>query len=365
MMKGGRSGMNREYRTPCFIMKKKSLEDNLEKIAFLEQKSGVKILHTLKSFNEATVLPLISSKLSGMSVGSSKEINMAKKANGEYIHLYTPAFKEDEVQLLAEGVDSISFNSLNQWKLFENKTFKASKGLRINPKLHLPIPDYINPNVPYSRLGVDHVEFMEAYSHNPDEFVNLEGLHFHALFQSSAQGLQILLDHILENYQRVLPQLKWLNLGGGHNFTDEGYEVESFLKMVQQFNSSYPHIQLIFEPGESVVKNCGNFICTVLDIVTISGQEVVILDTSTETHLLDVAIVKLRLKVKGTQRSSTPYHYELSGNSCLQGDFIGEYFFEKVLKVGDEVVFEDMMGYSMVKMTEFNGMERAGFVLEK
>lgn len=363
-MKGGKSGMSNKLRTPCFVMEKEKLERNLSKISFLEQKTGVKILHSIKSFNEPSLLPFIASKLSGMSVSSGKEIAMAKEAEANYLHLYAPAFKIDEIEYLSNEVESISFNSLNQWMLFKGKTLQTSKGLRINPHLHLPIPEYINPNVSYSRLGIGYEEFIEALTHHKNDFSTLEGLHFHALFQSSTQGLEILFEHILSNYQKVLPQLKWINLGGGHNFSDEHYDMEHFIKMVQNFKVLYPNIQLVFEPGESVIKGCGDFICTVLDIVTVLGQEIAILDTSIETHLLDVAIVKLRLKVKGTQSFSTPYFYELSGNSCLQGDVIGEYFFNEPLMVGDKVVFEDMMGYSIVKMTEFNGIQRANFLLE-
>jgi carboxynorspermidine decarboxylase len=343
-------------------MYRERLDKNLNRLAQLEQQGGVKILHTLKSFNQESVLPQITSKLSGVSVGSIKELKMAQRANGDHLHLYAPAYKEEELSSLEDEVSTLSFNSLGQWHTFSDKGLSSSLGLRINPKLHLPIPSYCNPNLAYSRLGVDFIEFLEDFNGSKDRFSQLEGLHFHALFQSSVEGLVILLDHIERAYQSVLPQLKWLNLGGGHNFTDEQYEVDRFIKIVHTFKSSYPHIELMFEPGESVVKGCGDFITTVLDIVTIAGQKIAILDTSIETHLLDVAIVNQRLKVKGTQSSATPFYYELAGNSCLQGDIIGEYFFKKELSIGESVVFEDMMGYSMVKMTEFNGMERAEFI---
>jgi len=362
-MKVGRGGMNSKYKTPCFVMKQEKLEKNLQKLSSIEEQSGVKILHSLKSFNQRSVLPHIALKLSGMSVGSIKELRMAQNANAEHLHLYAPAYKKDELLTMLDEVLTISFNSLNQWKHFSSIESKSYKGLRINPKLHLPIPNYCNPNLDYSRLGVDGLEFIESYRKNSDDFKNLEGLHFHALFQSSVLGLIILLEHIAQHYIEILPKLKWINLGGGHNFTDDNYEVSDFFQTIKKFQTSYPNIQLYFEPGESVVKGCGNFITTVLDIITIAGRNVVILDTSIETHLLDVAIVNQRLIVTGTQKNSTPYFYELTGNSCLQGDIIGEYFFKHELHIGDEVVFEDMMSYSMVKMTEFNGMENAEFIL--
>lgn len=363
-MRAGRSGMSkRSYGTPCFVMEQKKLEKNLMRLRSLEKEAGVKIFHTLKSFNEASLLPSVAEKLSGMSVSSMKEILMAKEAKAKALHLYAPAFKKEELPQLLSEVDTISFNSLNQWNTFRAMSSKSSMGLRINPKLHLPIPDYCNPNLSYSRLGVDALGFLESYKKDTASFENLEGLHFHALFQSSVEGLGVLVEHIMEHYQDILPQLKWINFGGGHNFSDEHYDMVTFVELMNVFHEHYPRIALYFEPGESVTRGCGDFIATVLDIVNVEGQDVVVLDTSIETYLLDVAIVNQRLKVKNTQAFSTPYFYELAGNSCLQGDIIWEYFFKTPLNIGDEVVFEDMMAYSMVKMTEFNGMQRAGFVL--
>jgi carboxynorspermidine decarboxylase len=344
-------------------MHQEKLEKNLEKLKQIEEESGVKILHTVKSFNQSTVLPLIGSQLSGMSIGNVNELQMAEKANAQHVHLYAPAYKKEDLENIIDKVSTLSFNSLSQWDFLHRLTTKASLGLRINPRLHLPIPNHCNPNLDYSRLGVEYLEFIETVNTKSVDFSKLEGLHFHALFQSSEVGTTLLLDHILEHYQTILPQLKWINLGGGHNFTLDNFNVNNFTIDVKKFQNLYPKIQLYFEPGEAVTKGCGEFISTVIDIVHIAGVNVVILDTSTETHLLDVAIVNQRLKVKGTQSESTPYFYELSGNSCIQGDLIGEYFFQDSLSIGDKVVFEDMMGYSMVKMTEFNGIEKAGFLL--
>ena len=350
-------------KSPYFIMYQEKLEKNLMKLQAIEKQSNIKILHTIKSFNESTVLPLIASTLSGMSIGNSNELKMAKKANVQHLHLYAPAYKKEELEKIIDNVSTLSFNSLSQWDSLHNLRTEASRGLRINPRLHLPIPNHCNPNLDYSRLGVEYLEFVDFFN-NTQKFEKLEGLHFHALFQSSEFGTTLLLDHILEHYQTVLPQLKWINLGGGHNFTSDKFNVNNFTKTVNNFQVLYPRIQLLFEPGEAVTKGCGEFISTIIDIVHIAGVNVVILDTSIETHLLDVAIVNQRLNVRGTQSESTPYFYELTGNSCLQGDLIGEYFFQEALSIGDKVVFEDMMGYTMVKMTEFNGIEKASFLLE-
>jgi carboxynorspermidine decarboxylase len=355
--------MNNTFETPYFLLHQAKLEQNLQKLQNLEKQTGVKILHTLKSFNEPSVLPSIIQNLSGLSISSPKELQMAIEANARHIHLYAPAFSESTLNSMIDSVQTISFNSLSQWQKFKDVNSSVSKGLRLNPELSFDIPKHCNPNLSNSRLGVKVKEFVKLYHENQESFTNLKGLHIHALFQSSSYDLEILLNHIQNSCQSILSQLKWLNLGGGHDFTSYDYNVEHFGKVIKNFQSAYPNIQLYFEPGESVIKGCGEFVATVLDIIENDAQSIVILDTSIETHLLDVAIVNLQLKVQGTQKEPTPYPYTLTGNSCLQGDIIGEYFFTHKLEIGDKIFFEDMMAYSMVKMTEFNGMDRASFYL--
>jgi len=357
------TGMNNTLKTPYFVMHQARLSENLQKLQSLEKKSGVKILHTLKSFNESSVLPSITKALSGLSISSPKELKMATAAKAQHIHLYAPAFSESTLNSMIDSIHTISFNSLSQWQRFKDVNTSISKGLRLNPELSFDIPKHCNPNLSNSRLGIKLKEFVKLYNEDNKIFTDLEGLHFHALFQSSSYDLEILLNHIQNSCQSILPQLKWLNLGGGHNFTSNDYNVEHFVKVIKNFQSAYLNIQLLFEPGESVVKGCGEFVTTVLDIIEKEGQSIVILDTSIETHLLDVAIVNLQLQVQGTQKEPSSYPYTLTGNSCLQGDIIGEYFFTHKLEIGEKVVFEDMMAYSIVKMTEFNGMSKANFYI--
>ncbi|MEA2027867.1 MAG: carboxynorspermidine decarboxylase, partial [Campylobacterota bacterium] len=158
----------------------------------------------------------------------------------------------------------------------------------------------------------------------------------------------------------LLCNLKWLNLGGGHQLTNDNYDSEAFITTIKNFQAKYPHLGLYFEPGESVVKNTGYFQTTIVDIIP-SSPPIIMLDTSIEAHLLDIAITKQKPTIRNSVEHKTPYHYQIVGKSCLAGDLMGEYYFEEALFVADKIVFEDMMGYTMVKQTEFNGIDRAGF----
>jgi carboxynorspermidine decarboxylase len=210
------------------------------------------------------------------------------------------------------------------------------------------------------RLGVEHQTFLHNFTNHPVAFRHLEGLHFHLFCSQDLNGLKYLLAIIKKEFQEILPQLKWLNLGGGHRLTDSEYDREGFITLIRGFRTLHPHLTLYFEPGESVVKHTGCFITTILDIIP--GEiPVVILDTSIETHLLDVAITGQKPAVRESSIQKTPYHYQLSGMSCIAGDIIGDYYFKKALQVGEKIIFDDMMGYTMVKQTQYNGIEKAGF----
>lgn len=348
-------------QSPYFLLYIERLLKNLNLLQELESRADITILHTLKSFNEATILPTISSKISGFSVSSKGELKLAKEANAKKLHIYSPAFVDSELKELSQDIDTISFNSLSQWDNFLN--IKASKGLRLNPILDLEIPNYCNYNSQNSHLGVDYREFLKQFSESQSRFESLEGLHFHALFKSNYDGVKKLFEHILNNYRDILPRLKWLNLGGGHNFTSPNYNIEAFLKVLADFKDKYPNIELIFEPGEGVLQNCGEFICTVLDITANGKEKSAILNTSTETHLLDVAITKLKPKIKNAVVNGE-YSYKLCGNSCQNGDIIGRYSFDRPLKIGDELIFEDMLSYTLVKTTNFGGVEKPKLYVE-
>lgn len=349
-MRVGRSGMNR----PTFVLEKHKLEANLAHFAYLAKETGVVWLYTIKAFHEEEGLEMISHTFNGFSIGNSKEYSKVKKYH-KHLHSYAPAFYEDEIVTLVKKSDTMSFNSLSQWHRYAPVCSKySSLGLRINPHLKLTQPSYCDTNI--SRLGVHYQDFLEQYH----DLGNLEGLHFHALCHQEFPALKKLFEHIERNYQALLPKLKWLNLGGGQNFSNEEYDREGFITLIQNFKRNYPHLTLYFEPGSALVHNAGYFECTILDIIE-AYTPIVILNTSIETHLLDVAITKQKPKVRDSSPIKTVHRYELAGMSCIAGDTIGRYDFNRKLNIGDKIIFEDMLGYTLVKQTSFNGLKEVRF----
>ena len=350
MMKAGRSGMT----NPTFVLEKQKLQKHLSHFEYLARETGIIWFYTIKTFEKQEGLSIIAHSFSGFSIGNNNEYNKVQKFD-KMLHSYSPVYYPDEVENLAKQSTTMSFNSLNQWQDYaELCSPYSSLGLRINPHLNLDQPSYCDSNI--SRFGVGYKDFLEHYS----ELSLLDGLHFHALCHQGLDALEKLFIHIETNYKAILPKLKWLNLGGGQNFTHDSYNTQGFITLIQKFKVKYPHLTLYFEPGSAVLYECGYFECTVMDIID-AKTPVVILNTSIESHLLDVAITKQQPKIRATIETKTDYTYILTGMSCIAGDVIGRYYFNQKLHIGDKIIFEDMMGYTMVKQTSFNGLKEALF----
>lgn len=365
MMKVGRNGMPNNTASPCFVMKKKKIEANLDIFKRIGEKTNIVWIYTLKAFHEKEGLTFIANALSGFSVGNLAELSIAKALPYQHLHSYSPAFDPREVNSLAKESSTMSFNSLSQWRNYQTQcSTLTSLGLRINPKLSLKQPAYCDASSQNSRFGIAYDRFVEIYQKNEALFEHLEGLHFHAFCHQDLAALELLLVHISKIYKDILPKLKWLNLGGGQDFTSSSYDLDAFIILINAFQKKYPHLTLYFEPGSTVVSHTGYFKCSILDIIEASPS-IAILNTSIETHLLDLAITKQTLKVRGASKIQTPYIYELAGVSCIAGDILGTYYFDTPLQVGDTVIFEDMMGYTLVKQTEFNGIKKAKFYIEE
>ncbi len=338
---------------PVFVLEKAKLQDNLALFESLAEQTGIKWLFTLKAFAEPEGLELIASSFSGFSIGNFNEYGKIAPYN-KALHSYAPAFYEDEIETLAQKSTTLSFNSFSQWNKYAKTCAPhCSLGLRINPKLSLNQPSYCDGNS--ARFGVDYELFLQKYR----KLDGLEGLHFHSFCNQDTHALEELLRHISNNYKELLPKLKWLNLGGGQNFTHSNYDVRHFVKLIQNFQSAYPDLTLYFEPASALLHNCGYLECKIMDIIE-TKPPIAILNTSTETHLLDIAIHKQKPPVRGSLKNGN-YCYELSGISCIAGDSMGIYCFDKPLKNGDKIIFENTLAYAIVKQTVFNGIEKAKF----
>ena len=356
---------NNQSSSPCFVLQSQKLEKNLAILTELESKTSARFLYTLKCFHEKEGLDLIAQKLSGFSIGNENELSKVSSYENKHLHSYAPAYYPYEVSALAKISQTMSFNSLSQWEKYAPLCAShSSLGLRINPKIQLNQPSHCDTSLSHSRFGLSYSKFLLLFQSQKSLFKKLEGLHFHIFCYQDFSALNILLNHIKDQYKEVLPSLKWLNLGGGQNFTDPRYDKEAFIKAINDFHQEYPHIQLYFEPASSVLSHTGYFKSTILDIIP-STPNIVILDTSIETHLLDIAITKQEIFPKEASQSKSPYQYQISGMSCIAGDIIGTYYFPKALQIGDSLHFEDMLGYTLVKQTSFNGIHKVGFRLEK
>ena len=356
----GTNGMQDRLNKPYFLLHKDKLQSNLDKFKSLSQYTGVRFLYTLKGFDHPDGLSQIANSLSGFSIGNLNELAKIDNYRDRYIHIYSPAYYPNEVLPLANASSTMSFNSITQWERYHKTCSpQTSIGLRINPRLSLNQPPYCDSN--NSRFGVPYSKFLLLYQRDKELFKYLDGLHFHIFCHQDISALLSLLEHIDNRYKDILPSLKWLNLGGGQEFTNSKYEPQEFVEAIGKFKAKHPHIEIYFEPCSSVVSDIGEFHTTILDIIE-DSPSIVILNTSIETHLLDIAITKNPPKIKNASKSKTPYRYKITGISCIAGDIIGEYYFKSSLKIGDNIIFKDMIGYTLVKQTTFNGIDNAPLV---
>ena len=352
-----------DRETPCFVLEEQKLRQNLSLLKQIERETDIHILHTLKSFHQEEGTEIIASQLSGFSISNLTEYQSIAHLPNQQIHSYAPVLFPNEIERLASISDTLSFNSLSQWEsLVEQVTDHTSVGLRINPALPLKQPDYCNPTLSTGRLGVPSHTFLNHYHHDENFASQVEGLHFHLFCNQGFDALEKLLSYLTTHYHPILPKLRWLNLGGGQNLTHRDYPIEKLITALKQFSQRYPNLTLYLEPGSSVLHNCGYFETTIVDIIETDEANIALLDTSIETHLLDIAITKQRPTVRNASQKGR-YKYELTGISCIAGDSLGEYRFDTPLQIGERIVLENMLGYTLVKQTEFNGIGRAKFYL--
>ncbi len=339
--------------SPIWILEENLLQHNLTILNDIQIKSGAKILLALKGYALWASFPMISNTLHGCCASGLHEAKLASEEFGREVHTYSPAFKEEELIEIAEISHHLVFNSPQQFKRFASKAKtinpSLSLGLRINPEYSESPVELYNPCGIYSRLGTTLEEF------DPEILDSCEGFHFHALCEQSADALESVLNAFEEKFGIYLPALRWINFGGGHHITKRGYDTEKLIRLIKKFREKY-NVDIYLEPGEAVGWETGVLVTTVLDIVH-NGIDIAILDTSAEAHMPDTIIMPYRAEVRGAGvTGSKTYNYRLAGNTCLAGDIMGDYSFDHPLSIGDRIIFEDQMHYTMVKATVFNGI---------
>ncbi len=346
--------------SPCFIVSEAALRRNLEILAYVKRKSGAKVLLALKAYAMHSTFPLIRRYLDGVCASGPIEARLGKEEFGKEVHTFAPAYSKPDMMDVIKYSDAIIFNSIAQWKKYRGQISRSSKriqvGLRVNPGRSNMKTDMYNPTLPGSRLGIQPGDL------EGEDLEGIDGLHFHALCEQNSKELMHVLREFEKRYGRYIKKMEWVNFGGGHHITRKDYDVELLIRTINAFRKKYK-VNVHLEPGEAVALNAGVLVATVLDVVH-NGIDIAILDTSAETHMPDVLAAPYRPSIIGAGKpGERRYTYRLGGMTCLAGDVIGDYSFERRLMPGDRLVFLDMAHYSMVKTTTFNGVRLPSIAL--
>ncbi len=339
-----------EIKTPYYVVDEGLLIKNLELMQSIQNRTGCKILLAQKGFSMYATYPLIANYLSGTTASSLFEAKLGKEELGKETHIFSPAYREDEMEEIISLCDHIVFNSIAQWDKYKAKVKDANHpiecGLRINPEYSEIETEIYNPCAIGSRLGITLADFENA---NLD---GIDGLHFHTMCEQNSDTLERTIKVVDEKFGKYISSMKWLNFGGGHHITRKDYDVETLIRAIAFIQEKY-NVQIYLEPGEAVALNTGFL---VLDIVN-NGMDIAILDTSAACHMPDVLEMPYRPEIIGAGIKDKYEHtYRLGGPTCLAGDIIGDYSFKDKLKIGDKLIFCDMAHYSMVKNNTFNGI---------
>ncbi|MHA8049964.1 carboxynorspermidine decarboxylase [Aquirufa sp. ROCK-SH2] len=343
-----------EIPSPCFVLEESFLLKNLELLKRVQDEAGIEIICALKGFSFYHEFPLVRKYLAGATASSLHEARLIVEEMKDKAHVYCPAFIEHEFEEMTSYASHITFNSITQYQKYIHKAVESqiSCGIRINPEYSEIETDMYNPCVAGSRLGVRRSDLGDTLP------TFIEGLHSHTMCENDSFVLERTLLKIEEKFGDFLPQLKWLNLGGGHLITKEGYDVEHLISLLIKFKSKYPNLQIVLEPGSAVGWQTGFLKSTILDIVHSAGINVAILDTSFAAHMPDTLEMPYQPRIRnaGLESEKGKFNYRFGGMTCLAGDYYGDYSFNKPLQIGDEIIFEDMIHYTMVKTTTFNGV---------
>jgi len=351
--------------TPYYIVYEQKLRHNIELITSVAQRAGVEIIMAFKA--NALWKTFGSFRAFGVksTASSLNELQLGNEELRSLVHSYCPAYTPETIGRYLEGSSHITFNSISQWERFRadverfnyNGPHSVSPGLRVNPQCSVIDTDIYNPALPGSRFGVT-ADIIGRQL--PD---GIEGLHFHALCESSSHDLEKVLAAFEKQFGHLLPQVKWVNMGGGHLMTREGYDTDHLVELLRGFRSRYPWLTVILEPGSAWTWRTGDLVCSVVDIVDNQGVKTAIIDGSFACHMPDCLEMPYRPTITESTPEGTPYR--IGGNSCLSGDFVGDWHFATPLKIGDRLTFEDMNHYTTVKTNMFNGIQHPSVIFER
>lgn len=338
--------------TPAYVIDEKKIRENLSILKSVEEKSGAKILLAQKAFSAFSLYPMIAEYVSGTACSGLYEARLGFENMGKENHVFSAAYREDEMDEIISYCGHIILNSKNQLYKYRDKILSAGKkiGLRINPECSTQEGHEIyDPCSPKSRLGITLKNFAEI------DLTGVSGIHFHTLCEQNSDDLEKTLNAIEEKFGKYLYDMEWINFGGGHHITRDDYDIEKLLLCIKRIKEKY-NLEVFIEPGEAFALNAGYLVTTVLDI-TENDMPIAILDTSAACHMPDVLEMPYRppLYMSG-ENGEKKYSYRLGSQTCLAGDVIGEYSFDEPLNIGDKLIFMDMAIYSMVKNNTFNGM---------
>lgn len=342
--------------SPCFVVDEAAVRRNLEILNRVQRESGAKVLLALKAFSMFSLAPVIGEYLSGTCASGLHEAKLGREEFGGEVHTFSAAFTEQDLPDILQLSDHVVFNSFNQWQRFQPliQAAKARRpqlqfGLRVNPQHSEGATPIYDPCAPGSRLGIPKAAFAGQ------SLKGISGLHFHTLCEQGFEPLSRTLDAVERQFAEYFPQLQWINFGGGHHITAEGYDVDGLIARIKAFQDQH-QLQVYLEPGEAIAIQTGVLVSEVLDVLDYE-QSLAILDTSATCHMPDTLEMPYRAGIFGSaEAGEKPHTYRLGGQTCLAGDVMGDYSFDAPLQVGQRLMFDDMSHYTMVKTSTFNGI---------
>ena len=348
-------GLPEDLPSPCYVVDLRRLRGNLEILRRVQKQTGAQILAALKGFAMHSVFPIVRDYVCGACASGPWEARLGGEELGKEVHVYAPAFSEEDMNEILPYAHHISFNSVSQFRkhqsAIESSNRSISCGLRVNPEYSEVDVEIYNPCAAGSRLGLRR-DMLDGQN-----LEGVEGLHFHTMCEQNSDTLERTLEHFENKFGDLLPQMKWVNFGGGHHISSPNYDISRLVRILKDFRARYPHLEVYLEPGEAIAINTGALVATVLDIVQ-DQPSIAILDISATCHMPDVLEMPYRPEIFGAgKEGEKAYTYSLGGLSCLAGDMIGRFSFDQALHPGDRLHFLDMAHYTMVKTTTFNGIK--------